>query len=62
MLMSTAMVDLLQGTERFQITKVVKEKPVLICEVEVLAEDEAQDEEVGRGVGGRRGEAGVSSR
>ncbi|KAI8463336.1 MAG: PUA-like domain-containing protein [Monoraphidium minutum] len=29
-----------KGLERFRVTKVVKERPVLICEVEVLPEDE----------------------
>jgi hypothetical protein len=36
----------MQGIERFLITKVVKEKPVLICEVEVLPEDNDASEEV----------------
>jgi Lon protease-like protein len=34
------------GVERFKITKVVKERPVLVCEVEVLPEDEDESAEV----------------
>lgn len=35
-----------KGVERFKVTKVVAEKPVLICDVEVLPEDEDESEEV----------------
>ncbi len=34
------------GKERFQITRVVEERPVLICEVEVLDEDDDTSDEV----------------
>lgn len=34
-----------QGTERFRITRVVEEKPVLICEVQVLSEDDDTSDE-----------------
>ncbi len=37
-----------KGVERFKIVDVVKEKPVLVCEVEVLEEDEAETEDVSR--------------
>lgn len=35
-----------KGVERFKIVDVVKEKPVLLCEVEVLEEDEDESEDV----------------
>lgn len=34
-----------KGLERFKVTKVVKERPVLICEVEVLPDDDDGSEE-----------------
>lgn len=34
------------GKERFQITRVVEERPVLICEVELLDEDNDASDEV----------------
>lgn len=34
------------GKERFQILRVVEERPVLICEVEMLQEDEDASDEV----------------
>ncbi len=39
-----------KGRERFEIKNVVKDKPVLLCEVEVLQDDTQQDksDEVGR--------------
>lgn len=35
-----------QGLERFKVTRVVRERPVLICEVEVLPEDGDDGQEV----------------
>jgi hypothetical protein len=35
-----------KGVERFKIVNVVKEKPVLLCEVEVLDEDDDETEDV----------------
>lgn len=35
-----------KGVERFKITDVIKEKPVLLCEVEVLPEDADESEDV----------------
>lgn len=35
-----------KGVERFKIVNVVQEKPVLLCEVEVLEEDEDESEDV----------------
>jgi hypothetical protein len=35
-----------KGIERFKVTKVVNERPVLLCEVEVLPEDDNTSEEV----------------
>lgn len=35
-----------KGVERFKIVDVVKEKPVLLCEVEVLDEDDDETEDV----------------
>ncbi len=35
-----------KGVERFKIVDVVQEKPVLVCKVEVLEEDEAETEDV----------------
>jgi ATP-dependent Lon protease len=37
-----------KGIERFRVTKVVKQQPVLVCDVEVLPEDDDQSEEVRR--------------
>ncbi|WIA15556.1 hypothetical protein OEZ86_004158 [Tetradesmus obliquus] len=34
-----------KGIERFKVTKVVKQQPVLVCEVEVLPEDDDQSDE-----------------
>lgn len=39
-----------KGIERFKVTKVVKQQPVLVCEVEVLPEDDDQSDEVSRRV------------
>lgn len=39
------MVVTTKGTERFKITSVIKEKPVLVCEVEVLPEDNDTSEQ-----------------
>jgi len=38
-----------KGIERFRVTKVVKERPVLICEVEVMQDDDDATPEVGGG-------------
>ena len=46
-----------QGIERFAIKKIVREKPVLVCEVEVLPEDNDSSEEV-RGPAGGEDQAG----
>jgi hypothetical protein len=35
-----------KGVERFEIVKVIQEKPVLLCEVEVLDEDDDDSDEV----------------
>jgi hypothetical protein len=35
-----------KGVERFEIVKVIQEKPVLLCEVEVLDEDDDDTEQV----------------
>jgi ATP-dependent Lon protease len=35
-----------KGIERFRVTNVVKKQPVLVCDVEVLPEDDDQSEEV----------------
>lgn len=34
------------GVERFKVVRICEEKPVLICEVEVLEEDDDSDPEV----------------
>eukprot|EP00882_Tetradesmus_deserticola_P024877 GHRQ01027220.1.p3 GENE.GHRQ01027220.1~~GHRQ01027220.1.p3 ORF type:complete len:108 (+),score=18.72 GHRQ01027220.1:98-421(+) len=38
-----------KGIERFRVTNVVKKTPVLVCDVEVLPEDDDQSDEVRRG-------------
>jgi ATP-dependent Lon protease len=41
-----------KGIERFRVTNVVKQKPVLVCDVEVLPEDDDQSDEVRRPMSG----------